>query len=66
MSQVVRVWYVQDRETGLFLAPHDGDVILVQHITRAGPFYDVESAIETAMLNLDRDPIIFSCFIEEK
>lgn len=46
-----RVYIVQDRETGLFLFPCDGDVGYTQWLREAGHFDDEESAIETAFFH---------------
>ncbi len=66
MAQILEIWIVQDRESGLFLAPIDGDTGFVQYITQAGHFEDALSAIETAQDHLGHNAIIFNCFVNKK
>lgn len=50
---------VQDKESALFLFPHDGDVGLTQWIDQAGRFDTQEEAIETASFHCAEGFIIF-------
>ncbi len=56
---IARVYYVQDKDTGDFLAPSDaGDCQFVKLLRDAGPFDDYESARETAFLHMGPDFVI--------
>lgn len=66
MAKVLEVWIVQDRESGLFLAPVDGDVGYVQFITQAGHFEEALAAIETAQDHLGHNAIIFNCYVKQR
>ena len=66
MAQFKEVWIAQDRESGLFLAPIDGDVGYVRYITEAGHFEEAIAAIETAADHLGHNAIIFNCYVKER
>lgn len=56
---IARVYYVQDKDTGDFLAPSDaGDCHFVKLLRDAGPFDDFESACETAFIHMGSDFVI--------
>ena len=52
----VAVWVVQERQSGEFLYPApDGDCGFTKFLCDAGRFYDLESAVDTAQLQLGDD-----------
>ena len=63
--QIVEVWIVQDRDSGIFLAPRDGDVSYVRYITQAGHFEEAIAAIETGAYHLGYDAIVFNCYVKK-
>lgn len=66
MAQIKEVWIVQDRESGLFLAPQDGDVGYVPLITQAGHFEEAIVAIETAADHIGHNAVIFNCYVNQR
>lgn len=63
MARPVPVWIVQDKESGLFLKPQNGDVGYTQFITEAGHFDCADAAKETAIDCCDGF-LIFDCYVD--
>jgi len=62
---IARVYYVQDKDTGDFLAPSDaGDCHFVKLLRDAGPFDDYESARDTAFLHVGPDFVITPLLVD--
>ncbi|ERE14026.1 MULTISPECIES: hypothetical protein [Chromobacteriaceae] len=56
------VWVVQDKDTGQFLCPLDGDVGFTKFLSGAGRFDNPESAIDTARFILGNSFVVCSFF----
>ena len=52
LLDVVRVWVIQHRSTGMFLHT---DLYLTRNFKEAGRCFDRESALDTGRLNLEDD-----------
>lgn len=62
---VARLYLVQEKETGLFLAPGEsGDVEFVKLLSKAGFFDDYETARDTAVIQLGDDFAITSLLVD--
>lgn len=62
---ITRVYYVQDKDTGDFLAPDSaGDCCFVKLLRNAVPFDDYECAVDTAIIHLGSDYAITSIIVD--
>ncbi len=61
----VQVYLVQDRASGLFLKPQDGDVSYTPFVNEAGHFDAREAAFETAIDCCEPGFIIFPCYLDD-
>lgn len=62
---IARVYYVQDKDSGDFLAPSDaGDCHFVKLFSKAGFFDDYETARDTAVIQLGDDFVIGSLLVD--
>ncbi|UXY14091.1 hypothetical protein N8I74_12255 [Chitiniphilus purpureus] len=60
MPEFDTAFLVQDKDSGLFLCPREGDVGYTKYVDQAGPFDSYEEALDTAKYNLGANFIIWS------
>lgn len=64
-AAILQAFLVQDKDSGLFLAPSDyGGVGYVKLICDACPVYDLETAVEMAQEHIGPNYVIFT-FLEQ-